>query len=593
MSDASGGGVIAGVWAPPHARDQASALRAALLREAPPRLELSGGGGLLLGWGPVTLDREGACVWLGDRVLDGTSGSSGAPLGREAARGLRGTHGLIGLGAEGLVISRGALGARPVYYARIGELVVACSRLALLTAVLPGSARLDADRLATMACGLSHSDPAATPFVGVSRLAPRETLLFHARGIERVRARTPRLDELAGVTPEAAAEELWGRIQALVGRATEGASVVGVMAGGGIDSSGLLAAAVAGARGASRREVVAIALDFAARGDDRPYLVDLARALGLVPLRLDPAAAAPWVVESLVADGSPYVRSSGPLEQLVLRTARARGVDVLLAGAGGDDLFRADPRALALEAETRPLVAVRRAATLEVPWPSTVRSRLADFVLRPALAERLPAALLRRWRSRTQALGQRWAGPRVRVVLARSAAVPPVRLPRSPGERYQRLACDPWLCDASDGWEALQAATGMRRVYPYLDDELLAFVAQIPILTMSHGGRDRALLRMALRTAGVPESICARSDKAWFEPAFAAAVIAHGGFARLRHLAFAPRLAALGIVDPSAFLAAFDALARAPIEGAAPQLWEQVWPVLAVEAFAARCGVSA
>lgn len=563
-------GVIAAVWSP----DGLAAARGlhdsvvAAAGVAPSR-SCERGSGVLSTWGGAGLDTASATAWLGPAVL------AVAP-----ADGVVGAR--VSLDADGVTLERGPLGGRPMYYARVGAALVACSRLALLARALPTRPAWSADRLATMACVMTPTTPSETPLRGVSRLASREALRFTGRVVVRTRRAPPRLTELTGYAPEQAAEDLWRLIERCVARAVGPSRRVGVMAGGGLDSSGLAAAAVAQARGASPREVELIALDFASRGDDRPYLVDLARALGLVPLRLDPRAARPWFRGSLVVDGGPYLRSSGALERLVLEEARARGVDVLLAGVGGDDLFRADPRALVVAAS--PLAAFGRALTLEVPWPSTPASRVLDFVVRPALAELLPRAVVSRWRARALASPRPWCGPRVRALLASRRGAPVDRLPRTPSERYVRLADDPWLLDMVDGWGALEAVTGLARAHPFLDGELLEHLCRVPTLALSHGGRDRALLRGALRAGGVPESICARESKAWFEPALAAAAGGAEGLASLRGLARAPRLAALGVVARGGVASELERLARDPVEGEAPQLWERVWPVLAVEA---------
>src|SRR5262249_27824226 len=130
-----------------------------------------------------------------------------------------------------------------------------------------------------------------------------------------------------------------------VHRAVENRRRVGILVSGGIDSSSVLAVAVALARGAGAPEIDAISLSFAGPGDDRPYLKDLCDSLGIVPLRVSPKDASGFVMRALAAEGAPFVWPTGGWNLMTRELARERGAEAVITGQAGDQLLNGDPRA--------------------------------------------------------------------------------------------------------------------------------------------------------------------------------------------------------------------------------------------------------
>jgi len=500
--------------------------------------------------------------------------------------------------AEGaLVLGRGSLGGRPLYYAPRGAGGwVVCSEVEPLLAALGRPASPDADHLAALVVGVADPTPTATAFREIARLAPCTAVELAAGGTSSVRER-PRAELAPLPTPftdvDALAEELWRRVEASVRRAIGGAKTVAVMVGGGVDSSGLLAAAIAAARGASSaeaREVLALALDFDAQCSDRPYRRDLARALGIEPIALAPREAAPWFASTFVLDAQPYILGIGPMEQLVFRRARERGAEVLLTGYLADEILAGDLRGLAVEARAgSPLRALRNALRLELPWPTTRRERVASYIVRPLLKPLVPRALLRRSGARGHARDYPWARPRLSRKLAAlrdwGAGLSP---PRTDAERYERFERWPLYADYADWRGQMESATGLVRRDPYADEDVLALLASVPQSVLSHGGWYRGLFRVALR-GRVPESIRWRTDKSWFEPAFAETAEAAGGLRSLGDLWRPRALEALDILDAAAFERAMTPLFEEPSSTEkCADLWSLAAQVLACESFARR-----
>jgi asparagine synthetase B (glutamine-hydrolysing) len=202
-----------------------------------------------------------------------------------------------------LVLGRGRMGGRPMYWAREGDVVVASTRIGPLVASLGRPAALDRARLAELILWDMAARRSATIYEGVHRLAAGEVLTFDARGlVAREALPTPSLSPIVG-TPDELAEALRAEVFAAIERAVLGKRRVAVACGGGVDSGALLAATVSLARGASPKEVEALAMDFAGPGDDRPHMRALADALGLVPVRVSPSAFAPRVAPVAEAYG--------------------------------------------------------------------------------------------------------------------------------------------------------------------------------------------------------------------------------------------------------------------------------------------------
>ncbi|HVM69359.1 MAG TPA: asparagine synthase C-terminal domain-containing protein [Gaiellaceae bacterium] len=370
-------------------------------------------------------------------------------------------------------------------------------------------------------------------------------------------------------------------LERAVERSLGDARCVGVMAGGGLDSAGLLALALEWARPRGA-EVFAVALDFAARGDDRPYLRLLERRLGCEVIRVRPEEGAPHLAWTSGVDAAPFCWLTGPMEAEMMIRARERGAECVLMGVGGDELFDGEPQALARVARRGHVVtAIRRARSLRGFFAP--RSRTLSWIVRPLVGGVTPRAIRMRLARRTRPWLPAWAGPVLRRYLedlrsrdldaldqnlARGVVVDPAQLERN-------RANNAWLRHQE------QIIAGIERLDPFLDRELIATVAGFEPDWLITGGIRRGLFREALRDL-LPGELLEREDKAYFEPAFVAVTNAPAGLEGMRELADARELAALGIVEPRPFREAFDAFVAAPDEGPP---WMTIWPALCVERF--------
>ena len=502
------------------------------------------------------------------------------------ARQARGRFAAAQLHGGGLMLARGRMGGRSLFYRREGSTVLACTRIPPLVRALASPPRLDAMRLAETLIGDLHGRPHATSYEGVARLASGDVLRFDPSGtMTAATLAPPVLTPLVG-TPDELALALRDEIFAAVRRAIDGLGRVAVLAGGGVDSSALLATVMTLVRGGTAKEALALSLDFAGPGDDRPYMDDMAAALGIVPVRVAPRAFAPHVRRSLVIDGQPYASAMGGWELGFLELAKERGAEALVGGLGGDELFDGDPRCLAVQALRGHMLGAARAAfELKVPWRSSRLGRLCEFVLRPIAVHATPRPVRRILRRRHGKRRLAWAGPVLREVLAREVPESPSDFgPRSPSETFHRLSDSKWALEISEGQCSLDAHVGCATRTPFHDEALVSFVARLPPEVMFTGGYLRGLFRRAF--AGlVPDRVRLRTDKAGFEPALEEMHAAMGGRGALAELATMRALEQLGVVEAAAYKEAFDAFVRGEIgdEG-----WGTLWPALSVEAFASH-----
>lgn len=495
---------------------------------------------------------------------------------------------------DAFLLSRGSFGGRPLFHARTVEGGnVACSRLEPILSAAGTRFAPNPDRLSSLCAGIPNPRVDASPFAGVTRVAPCSTVRVHGdRTDVRVRPRIER-STLDGRV-EDLAEELWRRFQGSVKRAIGEAKSVAVTVGGGIDSSALLAAAVALARGASGKEVHTLALDFDAEGCDRPYLAALAAELGIVPIRLAPKDAAEFYRGSFLLDAQPYILSIGPMERLMGKRARELGAELILSGNFGDEILAGDLRGFAAEAlEGAPLRAARAALRLQVPWDSTPRERLEGYLLRPILKPFVPTFLLSdNGRAQDEEIYP-WAGPRMRGILRelrRQGAHK--RAPRTPTERFEHFTRGEVYADCADWRAQIESVTGVIRKDPYADEEVMDFTARVRPTVLSFDDLYRGLFRLSIR-GRVPEKIVRRMDKCAFEPAFAEVAEAAGGFDTLGDLWLPRALERHGVVDAEAFKRSMAPLFREPRSTPVSAiLWSLATQVVSCELFVREYGGS-
>jgi asparagine synthase (glutamine-hydrolysing) len=250
----------------------------------------------------------------------------------------------------------------------------------------------------------------------------------------------------------------------------------------------------------------------------------------------------------------------------------------LVTGFGGDFVLDGDLGRFAQRVRGGDFSAILDAARLQVPWPSSPLDQVVRFVAKPVARSLAPAAWLSSRRARSLATSQtaRWAGPRLRPLLAE-----PLYGDGDGDDWLTAFATSHMMMEGADGVGQTEAAWGIPYVMPYLDPRFIELVASLPPDQLFEGGRMRGLFRMAMRGL-LPDSLRLRPDKAGFEPMLDEMFAAAGGVEGFRHLLKMEATADLGLVEPARFREVFMRVA----EGVpTARGWLQVWPMLAVEAF--------
>jgi asparagine synthase (glutamine-hydrolysing) len=382
-------------------------------------------------------------------------------------------------------------------------------------------------------------------------------------------------------TPDELAEELRAALSRVIRRGIEGLNRVAVQVSGGLDSSTVLAHALLTARTTGRPTIDAITLSFAGQGDDRSFATELCDELGIHAVRVVPSDGSKHVLRALTADAAPLIWPTAAWEFSFRDRMKELGSDVVLTGQGGDDVFSGDPRVFA-----RPLLTGQWWKAIAGTARFHRRSRMS-LLQTARLLLGLPVysvtpRILKMKRYRAACRKWTWAGPRLREIMREVLATrPPNADWKSAGRAptFERLINTNFMRIVETRGQ-LEAATGVKRVDPLMDDEIVSLVARMPQEVLLLGDRQRGLLRHTLSQM-VPERVRNRSTKGHFETAIFEMVRA-SDLRQLRSLSGVQMLADLGLVEPAPYRRHFEAVLSA---GETCVDWLTFWPALGVEGF--------
>jgi asparagine synthase (glutamine-hydrolysing) len=568
--------MIAGVWSPSGSSILERTLES--ISEAVgmvPRTVIRNEGYVLGGWplAPIGVaDHARNCVSVG------TIRHPPADLRLENAASLGGDYALIGATRQGLLLARGRHAGRCLYFARLATGVVACSRLAPLKALL-GLSTPNVRTLSGLILARLSDDLGATVFVEIRRVQALQAMLVGSAGVAESRAFLG--EKVLRISADEAADELRATLERAIRRSLDGRGRVAVAVSGGLDSSSILALAIANARGATATQIEALNWSFAGPGDDRPYLQELSEDLGIVTIRTSSREASGDVARALVADVAPFIWPTAAWQLASRRHARERGAELILTGIGGDQVFSGDSRVFAKRVWSKQcLQGISHLRHFRQHTPAFSLARMARVLGAPILGALAP--IHRRRRAHLAARRWPWAGPRLREFIGEVYEQDIANrdwMDASGHARFLRLVKNDFLhLSETRGQE--EAATNLMRVDPLLDDEVVSLVASLPQELMLFDDRQRGLFRHAMRRV-LPERIRLRTSKAIFEPAIAE-MVAGNDLKTVRELSTMIASANLGLVEPSRFQRHFDEVMSA---GGGSRDWLTIWPAITVEAF--------
>jgi asparagine synthase (glutamine-hydrolysing) len=422
------------------------------------------------------------------------------------------------------VVARDQLGAQPLVHTRVAEGVLFAEHerdLLELLARAPGP-----DRLALLQWienGLSP--PGRTLYEGVRRLPAGHRLILSARHASVERWWNLRYQGTEAGTETALAERLREAAFAAVGRAAAGAQRPAVKLSGGLDSACVAAGLATNGFADGRGLALGGAFTTHPVADESELIEATARHTRL-PLELiafDPASS--MLVPALAHIARWRLPPATPnlfLWQPLTARARELGVDVMLDGEGGDELFWL----------TAYLIAdMLRAGRLPTAW--SLAGRIPGIGLHPGRRVRLRVLRHYGLSPLVPAPVRRRREARARRVASANAIVPPtdartlakLRMAseedRRDGPLWWRFQARSLIdmrddLDMGGHFRRTAADEGIDRRHPFLYDLRLIEVAlRLPPRAQFDAVRNRPLLRDAL-TGLIPEAVRTRHEKSHF-----------------------------------------------------------------------------
>lgn len=420
---------------------------------------------------------------------------------------------------EGM-IARDQLGMRPLFlHDKAGALLFA-SEIRDLLAMLP---QRPAPEPASVAHWLvaGNRPGTRTLYAGIRRLPPAGMLLLDRSGVREARHWRPRFQEPLDLPAEQLSARLRGALDQAVGRQMSQTGRTGVLMSGGLDSSSL--AALGADRAPGRVYAYSGTFPEHPAVDESELIDELRRALDLpgATAKVRPGGMVASALEHLARWQLPLLGWGDFWSLPLARAARADGIETMLDGTGGDELF--GPFSYLLADRLRaahPLAAIALAYELPGGGRHVPRREVAAVIRSLALAGALPyrphEAIRRRLAARS---APSWLLPRTVRELVQS----------DDSLAWKRLDGPRWWAYTADGIaRVIEAsgvlenqgrwaeAAGLEVRMPLLDLDLVELGLRQPPRATFDRRFSRPLLRASM--AGLlPDSVRLRPAKAWFD----------------------------------------------------------------------------
>ena len=299
--------------------------------------------------GPVTVAFRGAPFWhpAPAGAPEGASAASILDAYRRLGASLLETlHGAFALAivdgrAESVLLAIDRMGIESLAWTTEGEGLLFGSSSSRVAALAGRSDRLDAQAIYSYLMEFVIPSP-ETVHEGVRKLDPATCLTWSRSGVaERLYWKPAFVEEGSGDSP-ALERELHASLRAAVAQAHPG-ETTGAFLSGGIDSTTV--AALLGEVAKRPARTITVGFDVA-EFDEKHYSRTAARAFGFEPIEYDitPDDVLDAVPRVVRAFDEPFGNSSAVPVWFCARVARDHGLDHLLAGDGGDELFGGNER---------------------------------------------------------------------------------------------------------------------------------------------------------------------------------------------------------------------------------------------------------
>lgn len=417
-----------------------------------------------------------------------------------------------------LICARDAFGTKPFYWTETSAGWLFASEIKAFLDV-PGFCRDLNPQAISAYMALLYAPGEATAFKRVRKLLPGHSLVFEngkAPVVKCFKAADLAVESIAPMTEADAIDQCRGLLAQAVKRQLVADVPVGGFLSGGLDSSAIAWEAARSLAAPSDYACFTIGFNTAGTSEegfaeDLPYAHRVAQKLGVPLHTVRVGAELADELDFMVRHLDEPIADPAALNTYhICRLAREHGIKVLLSGAGGDDLFTGYRRHVAVDSEKwwggLP-TSVRRAlrsGTSRLPVGSSAGRRLAKLF---RYADRSPDARLAGYfvwmeDSRIRRLLNpdfiasmgAWAPADTLVETLREL---PAGVPRL----NQMLHLDQrhFLTDQNLNYtDKLSMATGVEVRVPFLDNDLAAFAARLPLQYKQRGRCGKWVLKKAM-----------------------------------------------------------------------------------------------
>jgi asparagine synthase (glutamine-hydrolysing) len=457
-------------------------------------------------------------------------------LGADACKLFRGTFVLVAFDRERAVTSvvRDHLGGRPLVHARVGDGALLAEHERAIADLLPGEP--EPDRLSLAHWIERGSTPVGrTLFAGIHRIPPAHRIRLEAGRVVVEPYWRPRYEGAAAGSRQELAECLRAAAFTAVRRAAAGTRQPAVLLSGGLDSSCVAAGLAACATDSTPALALSGVFPSHPETDERELIEATARHTGL-PVELiafdGRASILAPALKHIERWRLPPVTPNLFIWEPLMARARELGVDSMLDGEGGDELFAFAPHLVAdMLRRGRALAAWRLTGRIPgVGGEADVRMRIR--ALRIYGVSRLLPDALRRRRERGRIGSANASLLRTPDRLALLELEEDARPRALDGPHWWRGMAE----ELTQPGEKLGVSAHLRREaederidrrHPFLFDlDLLGVMLSAPPQTQFEP-RDRALLRDALQ-GHIPEAVRTRHEKSFFNGLLADGLAADG-----------------------------------------------------------------
>ena len=466
---------------------------------------------------------------------------------------------------ERAVLARDAVGIRAVLLHQMSTRTTFATDLKPLLKLLPRRPAVDELTVARWLAG-EEDFGASTLHVGVTRLPPGCLLRFEQSGVTTHRYFTVVRRSPHTGTADELAQELRAQLAAAVVRTTGPPDETAVLLSGGLDSTTIVGV---GARAGLRLRTYSAVFPEHPEVDESPWIGDVVRAHSLEhrSLEVRNGSVLRGALTYLLRWQAPTLGTSSFYKDMLLSGPVADGVEVVLDGEGGDELFGVRPYAIA-DALTAGKVAFAWRLTTAFPaiGPQAPLRLRAKLLLRYGLAGALPAALTRESLPDRHLLSRRWR---------RAAAVAHATSPwKLRGGSRDLAHTEHLLYGSADGqgvaehFARLARSGGVMERHPLADQDLVDWVVRLPPQFTFSAGATRPLLRMAMQGT-TPASVLERARKSPFDQV------------RIRSLTGPDLPLVRALLGPDALLGAWlapgvlERMTHGPTVSLAAPLWSQ------------------